>query len=67
MKSINGKTTVKFSLNIGVGNDVDDTFTVEEIVPDWKGLKQGAIKEKIQYEFEEWKNERIDGAWEVVP
>lgn len=63
---MNGKTRIKFSLNIGVGNDVDDIFTVEELVPDWKGLKQAALKEKIQNEFEEWKNERIDGAWEAI-
>lgn len=63
---MNEKTRVKFSLSIGVGNAVEEIFTVEELVPDWKGLKQAALKEKIQAEFEEWKNERIDGAWAAI-
>ena len=63
---MNGNTKIKFSLNIGVGNDVVDTFLVKEIVPNWKLITKADLREAIQAEFEEWKNERIDGAWKAI-
>lgn len=59
-------TKIRFSLSIGQGNAVEETFIVKDLLPDFDSLSQSDRKERIQEEFEDWQNEKIDGCWEIV-